>query len=187
MTHINVWHIAPQCSQLGYKCYVTFIDDHPRFTWICVLHFKSKVFSTFKKLHAVVETQFDKNIKVLRFDSREEYLYDDFSSFLLEKGIIHQKFCRYTPQQNGVAKVKNRHVLETVRALLIQSKVLFIFRCEAVHTTIHLIYRLPTPVLNNISPFESLYKKSPTYSHICTFGYLCFVHLPSLERHILSQ
>lgn len=42
--HTDVWGIAPQLSRMGYKCYVTFIDDQSRYTWIYFLRLKSDVF-----------------------------------------------------------------------------------------------------------------------------------------------
>lgn len=112
---------------------------------------------------------------------------ENFSSFLSNKGIIHQKYCPYTSEQNGTAERKHGHILETSWALLFESQVPTKFWCEAVHTTVYLINRLPTPVLRNISPFESLYGSPPSYTHLRTFGCLCFVHLPSLEKHKLSN
>lgn len=44
-----------------------------------------------------------------------------------------------------------------------------------------------TPILNNISPFKALYHSPLSYSPLCIFGCLCFVHLPSFERTKLSQ
>ena len=41
-------------------------------------------------------------------------------------------------------------------------------------------------MLKQISPFEALYCYPPSYTHLRTFGCLCFVHLPSLEKHKLS-
>ena len=32
--HTDVWGIAPTLSRAGFKYYVTFIDDHSRYTWI---------------------------------------------------------------------------------------------------------------------------------------------------------
>jgi len=37
--------------------------------------------------------------------------------------ILHQTSGAYTPQQNGVAECKNRHVVETTRTLLIHGGV----------------------------------------------------------------
>ena len=39
-------------------------------------------------------------------------------------GILHQTFCVYIPQQNGVAERKNRHFIETTRTLLFHGEVL---------------------------------------------------------------
>ena len=81
---------------------------------------------------------------------------------------------------NLVAKKrKHQHILKTARALLFSS-----FWCEAIHTVVYLINKRATPVLNNISPFESPLHPPP-HSYLHAFGCLCFVHLPSLEKHKL--
>ena len=41
-------------------------------------------------------------------------------------------------------------------------------------TIVHIINRLPSPILNNKSPFEKLYGKIPSYEHLKVFGCLCF-------------
>ena len=38
-------------------------------------------------------------------------------------GILHQTSCAYTPQQNGVAERKNRHLMETTRTLSIHGEI----------------------------------------------------------------
>lgn len=39
------------------------------------------------------------------------------------------------------------------------------FWCKAAHNAVHLINSMPTHVLNNVSPFESLFGEPPSYSH----------------------
>ena len=110
---------------------------------------------------------------------------NEFQGFLQSKGSISQRSCPSTPQQNGVAKRKNHHLLDVVRTLLLESSVPPRFWCEALSTSVHLINRLPSPTLNNVSPFFKLFGHSPLYSDLRIFGCVCFVHLPAHERHKL--
>jgi len=47
----------------------------------------------------------------------------NLSKFLKEYGVVHELTCVDTPQQNGVAERKNRHLLEVTRVLLFQMSV----------------------------------------------------------------
>lgn len=111
---------------------------------------------------------------------------NEFQAFLQSKGIISQCSCPLTPQQNGVAERKNRHLLDVVRTLLLESSIPPRFWCEALSTSVHLINRLPSPTLNHVSSFFKLFGHSPSYSDLRAFGCVCFVHLPSHERHKLT-
>jgi transposase InsO family protein len=116
--YTNVWGIAPVISHEHYKYFVTFIDDFTRFTWVYFLLSKSEVFSVFKVFLTLVETQFFAKIKILQSDSGGEYMSNEFQFFLQSHGIISQRSCPFTPQQNGVAERKNHHLLDVVRTLL---------------------------------------------------------------------
>ena len=43
---------------------------------------------------------------------------NNLTTFLQDKGIFHQATCRDTPQQNGIAEQKNKHLLEVVCAFM---------------------------------------------------------------------
>ncbi|KAL6324951.1 hypothetical protein AAG906_019859 [Vitis piasezkii] len=111
---------------------------------------------------------------------------NEFQDFLQSKGIISHRSCPSTPQQNGVAERKNHHLLYVVRTLLLDSSVPPCFWCEALSTAIHLINRLPSPMLNHVSPLSKLFDHSPLYYDLCTFGCVCFVHPPTHEQHKLT-
>lgn len=55
----------------------------------------------------------------------------NYNIFLQQRGILSQHTCPYTPQQNGVSERKNRHLLDIVRSLLLDTSVPARFWLEA--------------------------------------------------------
>lgn len=76
---------------------------------------------------------------------------------MFSQGILHQSSCAHTPQQNGVAERKNRHLIERARTLLIHNHVPLRFWGDAVLTACYLINRMPSSVLRHKSPHSILY------------------------------
>jgi hypothetical protein len=82
------------------------------------MHEKSEVEKIFKDFYNMIGNQFQTKISILRFDNGTAYFNKVLKSFFQEKGISHQSSCRDTPQQNGIAKRKNKHLLEVARAIM---------------------------------------------------------------------
>ena len=94
---------------------------------------------------------------------------NEFQIFLQSHGIISQRSCPFTPQQNSVAERKSHHLLDDVCTLLIESCVPSQFLCEALPTAVYLINRLPSPTLNDDSPYFCLFGHSPNYFNLHIF------------------
>ncbi|RVW50235.1 Retrovirus-related Pol polyprotein from transposon TNT 1-94 [Vitis vinifera] len=141
LVHTDVW--GP-CRTVYFRIsvFVTFIDDYSRCTWLFLMKNRAELFSIFQKFYAEIQTQFNVSIRVLRSDNAREYFSTPFTSFMSQHGILHQSSCAYTPQQNGVAERKNRHLVETARTLF--SIVMFFFVLGGlVLTACYLINRMP--------------------------------------------
>jgi len=99
VVHSDVWGPSRVPSTLGYKYYVTFIDDFSRCTWVFLMKDRPELFNIFKKFCSKIMTQFSKTIRILLSDNAKEYFYDIFNYFMHSNGIIHQFSCPHTPQQ----------------------------------------------------------------------------------------
>ena len=122
-----------------------------------------ELFSHFIAFCAEIKIQFHVPFQILRNDNDKEYLSEPFQSFMLQHGILHQTSCVDTPSQNGVAERKNRHLLETARALLFQMHVLKHFWVDVVSTACFLINRMSSLVLNWATPYHYLFPNDPLF------------------------
>jgi transposase InsO family protein len=116
--HSDVWGPCEVHSISRHRWFVTFIDGFSRYTWLYLLKHKSDVFAVFKDLCALIKNKFGNTIKVLHSNNGMEYVNREFENFLTLNGIEHQMTCVNTPEQNGVAERKNRHLLEVARSLM---------------------------------------------------------------------
>ena len=101
-------------------------------------------------------------------------------------GTVYHLTCPGTFQQNGRAKRKLRHILDTVRALLLSAKVPAPFWGEATLHIVHAINRIPSPVIHNQIQYERLFGSPPDYHHLCSFGSACFVLLQPHDHNKLE-
>jgi hypothetical protein len=142
---------------------------------------RSEFFDIYLMFRAMVKTQHNAIIKCFRCDLGGEYTSNIFSELLAYDGTIHQTSCTDTPQQNGVAERKHRHIVETARSLSLSALVPNEFWGEAILTAVHAINRIPSSVTSCLSPFEKLYSSCPGYSSLKVFGSTCFVLRPHVE------
>ena len=156
LIHSDVWGPSPVDSVYGYRWFVLFIDDCTRMTWVYLLKRKDEVAEVFKMFYKMVQTQFGKIIRFFRSDNGGEFVNKILNSFFVDKGIIHETTCVGTPQQNGVAERKNRHILETARALLFENHVPQKFWDCAVTMAVYVINRLPSKSNDFQTPLKKL-------------------------------
>uniref|UniRef100_A0A2N9GMZ0 Integrase catalytic domain-containing protein n=1 Tax=Fagus sylvatica TaxID=28930 RepID=A0A2N9GMZ0_FAGSY len=185
LVHADLWGPAPIVSYTGFKYYLVLVDEFTKFTWTYLLKHKSDTLQVFTQFHAMVHTQFSLPIKTFRTDCGGEFTSTKFNQFCANHGIIHQLSCPHTPQQNGTAERKHRHLIQCALALLSESKLPISYWSYAVSTAAHLINRLPTPNLKQKTPWELLFHKPPDIQYLRTFGCQCFPLLTPYTAHKL--
>jgi Integrase core domain len=178
-------------SKSGFRWYLIFTDDCSRMTWMYLLKTKDEVKRVFKEFVTMVKTQFGKTVKVIRSDNGTEYVNHDLKIFFKNEGIVHETSCVGTPQQNGIAERKNRHILEITRALLIESSVPNRFWENAMSFAIYLMNRSPTRVNNFKTPLQILSEQItlPSVLNLTpkVFGCTVYVHLQNEYRSKLES
>ncbi|KAM1108382.1 hypothetical protein ACFX2B_004976 [Malus domestica] len=183
LVHADVWGPSPTSSCTGYRYYLILVDDFTKYSWLYPLHYKSDVCSVLQTFVLKVQTLFDSKVQRLRSDSGGEFLSATLQSFFNLQGITHQLSCPHTPEQNGCAERKHRHVVEMGRTLLSHSGLPSQYWIEAFQTAVYLINRLP-PQASSISPWELLFKAPPQYHLLKTFGCACY---PWLQPYSSSK
>jgi hypothetical protein len=181
LVHSDIWGPAPTPSMGGSRYFVLFIDDYSRFTWIFMMKNRHELPQIYINFAKMIKTQFSKTIKVFRRDNAMEYRDSKLLSFLHEQGTLSEFSCPYTSQQNGRAERKHRHILDSVCAMLISASCPKRAWGEAALTAVHIINRLPSSIIDNVSPFERLYLTTPNYNTLKVFGCACFVLLQPHE------
>lgn len=188
--HSDVWGPSKVATLGGSRWFVTFIDDCTRMTWVCLMKSKSEVNLLFQKFHKMICTQYNVKVRVLRSDNGGEYLSSEFRQYLEAQGIVHQTTCPDTPQQNGVAERKNRHLLEVVRALLIESHMPLSYWGEALTSAVYLINRVPSSTIAFQTPLQALAEAviAPAVPNLTphVFGCVAYVHLHKHQRSKLT-
>ncbi|KAJ4762199.1 Gag/pol [Rhynchospora pubera] len=140
---------------------------------------KSEVTHIFSNFKAQVENLLNTTIKILRSDGGTEY--KPITKYFPQ--IVHQTSCPYTPQQNGNAERKHRHIIELSLATMSYASIPSLYWDEIFSSVVFLINRLPS---NKSIPFTSPFKKEPDYSLLRILGCLCFPLTRPYNSHKLE-
>ena len=170
----------------GYSYYLTFADDYSHKTWIYFLKNKDEVFSWFRHFKALIKNQIETKIKILRTDNGSEYEYNEFHDFFKEAGIKRETTTPYTIERNGVEEKKNCTIVEVVRAMLHDQRLLKFLWDEAANTDVYVQNWCPHQALGSKTLEEMFTSKKPDISHSRIFGSPVYFHVLKEKRNKLG-
>ncbi|XP_062100793.1 uncharacterized protein LOC133806717 [Humulus lupulus] len=182
LIHSDVWGPSPVLTKGGSRYYVYFIDDYTRFCWVYLMKHRSDFLAIYHMFRAFVKTQHNAIIKCFRCDLGGEYTSNRFSEFLALDGTLHQTSCTDTPEQNGVAERKHRHIVETAGSLLLSAYVPSEFWGEAILTAVHSINRIPSFVTSGQKGYrcyDPVSQKLYVSRHVVFLEHIPFYSIPS--------
>jgi hypothetical protein len=100
-----------------------------------------------------------------------------FHNFCKYHGIYKKFIALYTPQQNGVAEIKNRTIMERARSMLAAKHLSNEYWDEAVETTVYIMKRCSKNNMKNKVPQEALTCMKHIVVHLKVFGCVAYVHV----------
>ncbi|GKB25143.1 putative ribonuclease H-like domain-containing protein [Tanacetum coccineum] len=145
---------------INHKIYCLVVtDDYSRFSWVFFLATKDETSGILKTFITGIENQINHKVKIIRCDNGTEFKNNDLNQFCGMKGIKREFSVARTPQQNRVAKRKNRSLIEAARTMLADLQLPTIFWVEAVNTTCYVQNRVLLTKPHNKTPYELLLGK----------------------------
>ncbi|XP_075076759.1 uncharacterized protein LOC142163380 [Nicotiana tabacum] len=140
----------------------------------------SETLVTVKQFLALMKNMFNSNVQTSRTDNGCEFFNSQFDELIKENGILHQSYCVYTTQQNGVVERKHISILNVPKSLRFQGAVPLKFWGECVDTIVYLLNMLPSATLQYKSFFQMLHSHPPNLDHLKTFGCLAYASNPNI-------
>ncbi|GJR00285.1 retrovirus-related pol polyprotein from transposon TNT 1-94 [Tanacetum coccineum] len=123
LIHYDLWGPSPIVSKDGYRYYVIFVDDFSKFRWFYPLKAKSNFYGVLLAFGNLAQTQFLCKIKVFQSDGETEFVNERVRNLFSGNGTHQRLSYPYSPQQNGRAERKHRHITETSLAMMFNAHV----------------------------------------------------------------
>ncbi|GKE57110.1 putative ribonuclease H-like domain-containing protein, partial [Tanacetum coccineum] len=170
MLHMDFFGLTSVRS-VNHKTYCLVVtDDFNRFSWVFFLASKEETSRILKRFITEIKNELNHKVKVIRCDNGIEFKNRGMNEFCRLKGIKREFSVARTPQQNGVAKRKNRTLIEAARTMLADLLLPTVFWAEAVNTACYVLNRVLVTNPHNKTPYELIMDRPPSISFIRPFG-----------------
>nr|GEV32613.1 ribonuclease H-like domain-containing protein [Tanacetum cinerariifolium] len=124
----------------------------------------------FEDVYFVKELKFNLFSASQISDNGTEFKNHDLNQFCGMKGIKMEFSIPRTPQQNGIAKRKNRTLIEAARTMLADLLIPIPFWAEAINTACYVQNKVLVTKPHNKTPYKLLHGRSPSIGFMGPFG-----------------
>ncbi|GJV26208.1 retrovirus-related pol polyprotein from transposon TNT 1-94 [Tanacetum coccineum] len=118
LLHMDLFGPVSPISINHEKDTLVIVDEYSRYTWVHVLEMKSQATEIIMSFIRMIVNQNDVKVKQIITNNGIEFKNSELKSFYDEKRISQNFSFPYTPEQNGMAKRKNRTLIEAARTML---------------------------------------------------------------------
>nr|GEW91297.1 ribonuclease H-like domain-containing protein [Tanacetum cinerariifolium] len=143
---------------------------------------KDETSGILKTFVTCIENQLNHKVKFIRCDNGTEFKNSEMNQFCQLKRIKRVFSVARTPQQNEVAKMKNKTLIEAAMTILTDSLLPTKFWAEAVNTACYVQNRVSVTKPQNKTPYELLIGRSPNLEFMRPFG--CLVTILNTLDHL---
>ncbi|KAJ9545643.1 hypothetical protein OSB04_025350 [Centaurea solstitialis] len=154
--------------------------------WIYALCAKSEVFEKFQLFNTYVKTQFNCAIKSFQCYHGGEFDNSKMHDLFTSHGIQMRFSCPKTSQQNGKFRRMIRTINIIICTILFHAHLPPIYWVDALNMATHLLNLLPSTFINNETHLTKLFYQKPSYTHLRSFGCLCYPRL-FLDHKLLPR
>lgn len=173
---VDLLDIHAHSSIDGHKYACLIVDHFSYMTSVMPLHTKDapNVLGHIKGFLSIIENQTGRKARILRSDQGTEFLNDRIRTYTHANGIIHEFANVREPADNGFVERRIRTLVEHARASITQAGLPTTYWSRALSYTVYIQNKTGRRPFNYRTPHERFFGVKPSYSHLATFGQICF-------------
>ncbi|SCV70659.1 BQ2448_3421 [Microbotryum intermedium] len=176
-------------NHAGCTVYLAIVDQFSCGKWCFSLSSKTsiKVLKTFNTFRLSAEKMTGNSIRFVRSNNGGEFTSKAFIDYFKSHGITHKCTAPYTPENNGQVERLNGSLMNTVKAMLHDSKLPHSLWLLAMTKATYIHNCTGVTRLGGKTPFEIIHGKKPQIGHLKPFGAIAFVHIDKTLRKKLDD
>nr|GEV73454.1 hypothetical protein [Tanacetum cinerariifolium] len=174
LLHMDLCGPMRVASINGKKYILVIVDDYSQFTWVKFLASHDKAPDFIIKLLKMIQLRLNATVKNIHTDNGTEFVNQTLRDYYEQVGISRKTSVARTPQQNGVAKRRNRTLFEVARTMLIFTQAPLFLMAEAIATACCCQNQSILQRRHEKTPYELSHDRKPDLSYLYVFGALCY-------------